>query len=404
MVVSREKALITPSILLWAREVQGLDIAAVAAKLKKTEAQIKAWENGEEQPSLAQARKLAALYRRPLAVFYLPEPPRDFQAPVLPDFRRLPDGLPKGFSPALRNLVRLAQLRQEWVREELQFEGKSRLRWVGSGTNKEESELLAARIRRWLNVSFDAIRSQNSNAEALRLWIDRVEERGAFVFQSGGPSSVRVEPVEARGFALLDPYAPIVMINGSDSEAGRMFTLIHEIVHLWIGEPGVSNLEPVRRVSTPNQRIEQFCNATAAEVLLPSQRFVDEWGNPDVRDTRTTIERISARRKVSREVVARRALDVRYINWQTYMTLRSEFMSTWRRSRERQRESEGGPNWWMMVPKRAGYAFTRMALGAFAEGRITGGHLVEVLNSKINRLPDIAAHADMPWSGWGPAA
>lgn len=402
--MAREKALISPSVLLWAREVQGLDIAEVASKLKKTEAQITAWETGEEEPSLAQARKLAEVYRRPLAVFFLPEPPRNFQAPVLPDFRRLPDEVPQSFSPALRNLIRLAQLRQEWVREELELEGKRRLRWVGSGTHKEESDLLAARIRKWLDIPFDAIRSQSSNAEALRLWIDQVEERGAFVFQSGGPSSVRVEPIEARGFALLDPYAPFVMINASDSDAGRIFTLIHEIVHLWIGESGVSNLEPIRRASSPSQRIERFCNATAAEVLLPSQRFVDEWANADASDILTVIQRISARHKVSREVVARRALDVRYIDWQTYITLRSEFMSTWRKSRERQRDSEGGPNWWMMVPKRAGYSFTRMALNAFGAGRITGGHLVEVLNSKINRLPDIAAHADMPWSGWGPAA
>lgn len=400
----REKALITPSVLLWAREVQGLDIAEVATKLRRTEAQIEAWENGKEQPSLAQARRLAELYRRPMAVFFLPEPPRDFQAPVLPDFRRLPDEMPTAFSPALRNLVRLAQLRQEWVREELQFEGKRRLRWIGSGTRTEESEFLAARIRKWLDVALDEIRSQRSTAEALRMWIDRIEERGVFVFQSGGPRSVQVEPIEARGFALLDPYAPFVMINGSDSATGRIFTLIHEIVHLWIGEPGVSNLEPLRRASSPNQRTERFCNATAAEVLLPSKRFVDEWGSPTSNDLLPVIQRISARHKVSREVVARRALHVKYIDWQSYMTLRSEFMSTWRRSRERQRESEGGPNWWLMVPKRAGYSFTRMALNAFAEGRITGGHLAEVLNSKINRISDIAAHADMPWSGWGPAA
>ena len=84
-----------------------------------------------------------------------------------------------------------------------------------------------------------------------------------------------------------------------------------------------------------------------------------------------------------------------------YATLRSEFIEEWNKRKESQRKIKGGPDWYMMVPKRAGYAMTRRAIGAFAEGRITGTDLSELLNSKIHRIEDIATHADIPWTEWG---
>lgn len=400
----REKALVTPSVLRWAREAQGLHVETVAEKLKRSVAEIEAWESGDDAPTLAQARNVAKLYRRPLAVFFLPDVPKSFQPPTLADFRRLPEGVPSEFSPELRLLLRLALLRQEWVRDELRAEGRPPLHWIGVAKSERDAASLANRIRRWLDGPLPTVQSLASNAEALRFWIDRVEERGAFVFQSGGPSSLAVESIEARGFALLDRYAPFVMLNGSDSETGRIFTLIHEIVHLWLGEPGISNLEPVKRPATPLQRIEQLCNSVAAEILVPTEGFAAAWQREATTNVHAVIDRLARIHKVSREVIARRALDTQIIDWNTYFSIRAQLTAEWRMRRERGREKEGGPNWYLMVPKRAGYALTRRALGAFAEGRITGTDLAELLNSKINRLADIANHAGAPWRGWGPAA
>lgn len=399
----REKALVTPSVLRWARETHGLDIDTVATKLKRDPSEIASWESGEEAPTLPQARAVAKLYRRPLAVFFLPEPPLDVGPPTLPDFRRMPQGLTADFPPELRLLVRTSQLRQEWVRDDLRREGRRPLRWVGIAKGEKDPSKLAPRVRHWLNGTLSKVESLKSTGEALRFWIDQVEDRGAFVFQSGGPTSMRVDPIVARGFALLDRYAPFIMLNGSDSAAGRIFTLLHEVIHIWIDEPGVSNLESLDRPRTPAQRVEEFCNRTAAEVLLPMEVFRTAWGTSSSDDVRLSVEALSRRFKVSREVVARRAADTGFIRKSAYLALRSEFNTEWKEHRSKRGERDGGPDWYVMVPKRAGYAMTRRAISAFADGRITGTHLAELLNSKIKRLGDIAANAGMPWAGLGEA-
>lgn len=398
----REKALVTASVLKWAREAQGLDLATAAERLRRDVTEIESWETGEDAPTLPQARALAKLYRRPLAVFFLAEAPSDPRPPTLPDFRRLPGDVPTGFTPELRTIVRLAQLRQDWIRDELRQEGARPLSWVGTARTERNASKLASRIRKWLNVKFEHIEAIDSTSSALRYWIERVEDRRAFVFQSGGPSPMTVDVVIARGFAMVDKYAPFIMLNGADSETGRIFTLMHELAHLWIGEPGVSNLIVVDSPRSPAQRIEQFCNRVAAEVLVPSAAFNRSWQTRQ-ESVRDKIDQLSRRFKVSREVISRRALESEFITNSTYKSLREEFIAE-RRERQLRQRSDGGPSWYLMVPKRAGYAMTRRALGAFADGRLTGTDLAELLNTKIGRLGDIAEHAGVPWEGWGPAA
>ncbi len=359
------------------------------------------WESGEALPTLAQARAMAKLYRRPFAVFFLAEPPRDFQVPLV-DFR---GGEQSGteYSTSLRTLIRLTMMRQEWVREIIKQERRAPMRWVGSARQVRDVEALAKRVREQLVPSWSAIESLDSQAAAFQYWCGLVESQGVFVFQSGGPLAVETE--EARGFALVDPFAPFVMVNGADSHAGRIFTLIHELVHLWVGASGVSDTAPIRHARSADQRIEQFCNRVAAEALLPTAVFLKKWTSVgDSSDMQHRVEAVASRVRLSRDMVARRAVDAGKITWEAYAILHGQYAEEWNRARKKQREKSGGPTWTLMVPKRAGVTFTRRVLAAFDSGELAGAEVVELLNTKLNHLDQIAEQVGLAGRFRGPAA
>ncbi len=395
--MARQKALINPELLAWARKNAGYDVSSAATKLKRSVEELETWESGEQQPTLAQARRAAELSRRPLAVFYLPGVPRDFQPPRLPDFRRLPDGVSQD-SPQLRLLIRVAQERQDWAREMLLAEGQRRLRWVGSASIRDDEQKLGVTIRKWLGVTVKKQGALGSPGEGLHAWIEWIEAKGAYIFQSGGTPALTIQPEEARGLALMDDVAPFIVINAKDAETGRVFTLGHELVHLWIGAPGISNREPIRQARTDLQRTEVFCNRVAAEILMPARWLEQRWEQSAARaDIAAHIAWHARQLRVSREAVARRAADIGKMPFTRYLELRAEYQKDW----SQRRQTEGGPEWAMMVPKRAGYAFTRMVLSAYRAGEITGRDVSALLNSKLKHLGSIAEHVGAPDLGWG---
>jgi len=384
-------ALVNAKVLRWARETAGLDTATAARKIGRPEEELRQWESGRKLPSVAQMRNAARVYRRPLAAFYLPEPPPDLTR--LTDLRRLPSEVPADFSHELRLLIRSARRRQRWIRDLLREVGESPLSCVGCARLDTDVEELSRTVRGLLGVTDEVQASWGTRAEALRDWLDAIEGTGVFVFQSGN-AGVKVE--EMRGFALPDTVAPVIVVNSKDARSARIFTALHEFVHVLVDEEGISNLVLPSSSTGSAARIEVFCNSVAAETLVPASRLRADWkrGLSD-RALDSCIKGLAESYKVSREVIARRLLFLRFITREVYEEKREEYQRDFAEYEETARRKGGEVRirWERRVVAANGRAFTRAVLAALGRGLVSARDVSALLNTKLRFLPRIEAEA-----------
>src|SRR5215510_4948925 len=257
------RALVKPAMLRWARESLNLPINEAAKKIGVKPSKLSAWESGESTPTIGQLRKAAAVYKRPLAVFFLPQPPRDFDP--LRDFRRLPDQTRAVPSPELNLEIRRAHVRRETALELATALGidPPRLRAVSS--NLHDSDRLAQEARQILGVSLQQQCAWRGPYEALLGWIAALERIGVLVFQTG-----RVSLDEMRGFSISAEPFPVIVVNAKDSPRGRVFTLIHEFAHILTNRGGLCDLHTTARARTQEEETEVSCNQVAGSLLLPA--------------------------------------------------------------------------------------------------------------------------------------
>ncbi len=392
--MARVEALVTPSVMRWARIKARLSLEEASAKIKRSVDEIEAWEEGTARPTIAQARKASEVYKRPLAVFYLPEPPQDFD--TLRDFRSLPDADLQAYSPGLALLIRHVYYQQAWMRDYLADEGEAPLAFVGSASLAVAPRDVALSILDVLDITPEAQKKCTSRYEALRLWIDKAEAAGIFVFRQA-----HIAPAEARGFVLSDDLAPFIFVNSADSASAQIFTLAHELAHLWLNQSGISNLEAPHPSSTGEiDQIEIFCNRVAAEATLEEDAFLEVWHNQ--RTSSSLDERIlslSGTFKVSEEVVARRLLDSGFIDQAEYLKLRALYQDRWKKQKARKKEKQrasGGGDWYRTMVASNGYNFTRTVVSAFVAGVISGRDASSLLNVKVNNIGRLAETAGIP--------
>ena len=262
---------VNPVLLRWARERAGLSVDALVARFPK----VGAWESGEAHPTLKQLERFAKATFTPIGFLFLEKPPVE-RVPI-PDFRTVAGAAPVRPSPDLLDMVYLCQQRQVWYHDFARSEGAWPLPFVGSAGVGDDEVATATKIRRVLGFDVEQRRRLPTWTDALRLFVRQADEAGILTMVSGvvGGSNRRgLDPDEFRGFALADPIAPLVFINGADTKAAQMFTLAHELAHVWLGESGVSD---ARAVDVPNQEIERWCNRVAAEVLAPLRVLRDAY-------------------------------------------------------------------------------------------------------------------------------
>jgi Zn-dependent peptidase ImmA (M78 family) len=262
---------IRPELLRWARERSGLSLDALARRIPH----VQAWELGEALPTLKQLEKFAKVTCAPLGYLFLPEPPLE---PVpIPDFRTFADAEVKRPSPNLLDTVYLCQQRQEWYHDFARSEGDDRLPFVGSAATRDDIEEVASRMRAALAFSIEERRRLPTWTDALRRFIEQADALGVLVMVSGvvGSNNRRkLDPREFRGFALSDDLAPLIFVNGADTKAAQMFTLAHELAHIWLGQSGLSDVDPA---SLPSHGVEGWCNQVAAEFLVPLSAIKGEY-------------------------------------------------------------------------------------------------------------------------------
>lgn len=379
------EAKIKADLLLWARESSGLGIADAAKKLSVKTQRLEAWEAGEARPSVAQLRKAGEVYKRPLAVFFLPEPPRDFQP--LSDFRRLPDTLADGWSPELRVALRRAEFQQEIAAELYRLLGEDIPTAPTMEHPPSNPEEFGAAAREMLHVNLDAQEAWGTPHEALNGWIAAMEDIGILVLQAQ-----HVDLAEMRGFSLSTGEIPTIVLNGSDSANGRVFTIIHEFAHLLLSNTGVCDLHD-RPDGTPTDRVELFCNAVAASVLLPGDAFLAEPLVSDQQDpagwSDPTLTALAEKYSVSREVVLRRLWTHKLTSWDFMQTKVRQFRKGYEEDQRRREERKGGPTFYRMRIRDYGRAYLRLALDAYHRDEINASQLSSYVEVKLNKLPKL---------------
>ena len=293
---------VKPELLRWARRRSGQS----AEYLRKRFPKLEAWERGVTMPTFRQLEDFAKATYLPIGYLFLREPPVE-ELPVT-DFRTIGGTEVRRASPNLLDTLYLCQQRQDWYREEARTAGEPPLEFVGSLNTSVEISTAGAIMRDALGFDLEQRRRATTWSDALRQFIEQADALGVLVMVSGivgSNTSRKLKPEEFRGFVLSDPSAPLVFINGADTKAAQMFTLAHEIAHLWLGESGISNTQAV---STPDHAVERWCNQVAAELLAPTKLVRDEF-DADA-DLNTEANRLARRFKFSTLVVLRRIRDV----------------------------------------------------------------------------------------------
>jgi Zn-dependent peptidase ImmA (M78 family) len=292
---------VRPELLRWAIERSGLVFTDLEADFPK----LPEWLAGEISPTFKQLEDLARTTHAPVGYLFLDEPPVE-RLPI-PDFRTISGGGVVRPSPDLLDTLYLCQQRQDWYREFARIEGEAPLDWIGSATLKDDVVEVAARLRHSLNLDLAERKRFKTWAEAARRLIEQADDLGVLVMVSGvvGSNNRRkLDPEEFRGFALADPIAPLVFVNGSDTKSAQMFTLAHELAHLVLGQSALSDSQPC---ALPGQEVERWCNQVAAELLVPMEAFRTEH-QPEA-SLALELTRLARCFKVSTLVILRRIYD-----------------------------------------------------------------------------------------------
>ena len=366
---------VKPSMLKWARIRAGRD-----GYFKKNFPEIKSWERGKKSPSLGDVMKFAKAAYVPIGYLFLDKPP-NVRLPVS-DFRTVGSADASLPSPNLLDTVYLCQQRQEWYREEVKSNGAARLDFVGSMNTNDAVESSAEKIRDALKLGDKPQPQKGSRYQLRQHLIDALESLGVLVMISGvvGNNNHRKLDVdEFRGFALADPWAPLIFVNGKDGRGAQIFTLAHETAHIWLGQSAVSG-NTMR--DAPNHVVEKWCNAVAAEILVPAETIRKEYVLSS--DPSDEISRLADLFKVSTQVIIRRIYDIEMFDKTTFQKKYDrEVQLAVEREKEKKAKGDTFGNYYNTVPVRSSKKFTRAILASTMEGKtppIVSRRLLDVWN------------------------
>ncbi len=381
-----DKAYITPNVLKWARESARMTEEIAAAKVSVTVEKLKEWETGTNQPTIRQAQTLAKSYKRPFALFFLPEIPRDFQP--LQDFRKSGS---KSLTTSSIFIIREIQQKQSWISDVYSENQEEKLSFVGRFNINDNPQKVAKDILTTLNINPAFYKSENPIKE----WIDAAESKGIFISRTSFiHSRLKLDSEELQGFAIADPLAPFIFVNSEDWNAPQLFTLVHELAHIWIAQTGISNeVEPDLKEKDKFHPVELFCNEVAANALMPKEIIF----NYEAKSFASSKEvfKIAKQLGVSSFALLVRALNLEIISTSEYKKLKiqadSDFAEYLRReaekkAKQKEKEKPGGPNYFLLQLNRNSRLFTQTVLDAFRGGYIEPTLASNLLNVQVNKF------------------
>jgi Zn-dependent peptidase ImmA (M78 family)/DNA-binding XRE family transcriptional regulator len=378
--MTRVVATPTPSLLTWARESAGMSLEAAAKKLGVRVEQLSSWENGDSRPSIPQLRKIAEAYRRPLAAFYLPEPPKRFE--VMRDFRRLArDASVPTRTPQLALEIRKAFDRREWALE-LWAELDEPIPVFSPAVKLNDPvEETATRLRRGLNISVEEQATWRHDNDAFKGWRNKVERAGVLALQA-----TTLGLNEARGFSISLSPLPVVVVNIKDAPRGRIFTLLHELTHIMLKEGGICDFN--------DEDVEAYCNRVAGAALFPRESLLGSlvvlshaknnpnWSDAELRD-------LSRQFGGSREAALVRLLTLGLTTQSFYDRMRQEFLRQYEAIQKEKEESEGFAPPHVIALSSVGPLFTSLVLENLNREKITASDVSDYLQIRLKHLKDL---------------
>jgi Zn-dependent peptidase ImmA (M78 family) len=348
---------INTDMLTWARERSGISVPDFARRCGVSEERLLEWESGGRKLTFNQAMRYAEKAHLPFGYLFLAKPPEE--ALPIPDLRTLEGQGVQRPSAELLDLVKLMMQRQEWYREYLQQHFAEANPYVGRSSYSDSLDSIVEDIRACLGVEPHPTRGKWD--DYYRDLVQRIESLGILVMRQGnlGRHSRPLSVDEFRGFAIVDEYAPIIFVNHSDALGARLFTLIHELCHIWIGQSGVSD----GNTNTHRQE-EVLCNAVAAEFLVPAQEFRDLWRH-DSDNWEDNLPPLEAHFHVSTWTLARRALTLNFVSQEEYSHYIFE-----QKKRYEQRKGSGGPTYYQTKKAQISRPFSRAVVGEALSGQL----------------------------------
>ncbi|MBN2103717.1 ImmA/IrrE family metallo-endopeptidase [bacterium] len=363
----------------WARERSGKTIPELTHKFPK----FKEWEAGDVYPTLKQLEKFAKATYLPVGYLFLPDPP--VETIPIPDFRTIGNNYIGRPDPDLLDTVYTCQQRQEWYRNYAISRGEDALPFIGSVDTHSDIVSVAEEIRHALHFDIEERRRTATWTEALRQFLKQADDFGIMVMVSsvvGSNNHRKLDPDEFRGFVLSDSLAPLIFINGSDTKSAQMFTLAHEMAHLWLGESALSDINPA---SSPSNEIENWCNQVAAELLVPYSVIAEEY--QDKSNIFDEMNRLARFFKVSTLVIIRRIYDIRAISenefWDAYHFELDRLISL---------PASSGGDFYRSQPARLSKRFARAVVISTCEGQSSFTESFRLLGiKKMSTFRDLGA-------------
>ncbi len=351
---------VRPAMLTWARERSQLALAYLDKRFPR----LQQWERGDARPTFRQLESFAKATHTPIGFLFLPEPPEE-RLPI-PDLRTLAHR-PARLSPDLLDTIYAMQRRQDWLREE-RLEGEADpLEFVGNARLNDEPMAVGQEMRRAVGLDDGWAGEVASWEDAVSELRRRIEGLGVMAVVNGvvGNNTHRKLDVEEfRGFALTDRYAPLIFVNGADAKSAQMFTLAHELAHVWLGAEG-EGISGFEGIFPGSDRIEKFCDQTAAEFLVPARELKERWR--EVKGTPDAFERVARYFKVSPIVAGRRAMDLRLVNRETFF----DFYDAYTKRERHRAKAAGGGDFYNNQNTRLGAAFATSVIRAAMGGRLS---------------------------------
>ena len=352
---------VSPAVVQWARERAHLEMEGLVGRFPK----LPQWERGEVQPTFKQLEDFARATHVPFGFLFLPEPPR-ISLPIT-DFRTLGHAYVGSASPELLDTIYAMQRRQAWLRETRMECEAEPLAFVGSARLDDDPAAIGREMRRFLDLEdgwANRVRTWQEAVSALRGMIEAQGVLAVINGVVGNNTHRKLNVAEFRGFALCDDQAPLIFVNGADAKSAQMFTLAHELAHLWLGADG-SGLSGFPGIFPEGGAIEAFCNKAAAEFLVPEAELRAWW--PEVQREAAPFEILARRFKVSPVVIGRRAMDLRLVDRQHFF----DFYEAYTRQERRQKQAGGGGgDFYNNQNARVGSLFAVQVIRAAKEGRI----------------------------------
>lgn len=382
---ARTIARVNEALLVWARTTAGYSVEEAAKKLALPPERLRLIEHGDEKLSIAKLREVANVYKRPLAAFFLPEAPEAQE--LLHDFRCISNERARSLSPALRLELRQADDRRDDATE-LARELNRKLKAFTAKAHIDESpEEVGARVRSLIGITEKTQRTWRSTSKALRGWKRAIESLGVLVFET---SNVSVS--EMRGFSLAHRQFPVIVLNGKDAEAGRVFTMLHEFTHLLLNQNGLC--DPFQEFTSAGDeaRIEAFCNHVAGAALAPSSILKNlqvlgvahPW-------THEQLQLLARELSVSKEVVLRRLVILGSASVHHYRKMRKDFVAEYEALDAKRKGKKVIVPRERLIARNLGRSYIDLVFEAYGAEKISARSLSEHLGVKLNHIEKLEA-------------